>query len=103
MGGHAPERDGEEAHRAADVHRVAEDVEREALDALVHEDAEVVAEEGAGNAECKRGGDHEELAETKQRCGDIDVERFREEWDRGLVEECALIPVYVVMGSGTER
>jgi hypothetical protein len=47
----SPQRAGSEAHRAADIHGVSKDIEREPLDTVIHENAKVVAEERACNAE----------------------------------------------------
>ena len=89
-GGLVPQRDGGEGEGAPDVHGVAEDVEREALDAVVHEDAEVVAEEGACDAERVGGGDHERLAGGEERERDERVEGRGEERVLGLVLQGAL-------------
>ena len=58
----SPEGGRGERHGAADVHGVAEDVEGKALDAVVHEDAEIVAQEGASDTKSPGGCDDENLA-----------------------------------------
>lgn len=85
-----PERHRGEGEGAPDVHGVAEDVEGEALDAVVHEDAEVVAEEGARNAEGVGRGDHESLTGGEEGDGDDGVEGRGQNRLLGLVLECAL-------------
>lgn len=55
------ERHTEEAHGGAVVHGRVGDVEGEARDDVIHQDAEVVAEEGAGDAEGPGGGDDEDI------------------------------------------
>ncbi len=75
---HAPQRRRGEAHRAADVHGVTEHVEREALDAMVHQDAEIIAEERARDAERPRRAHDERLARDEERHGHEHVERSGE-------------------------
>jgi hypothetical protein len=76
---HAPQSRRGEAHRAADVHRIAKHVERESLDAVIHQDAEIVAQEPACDAECPRGREDEGLAEDEERDGNERVERCGED------------------------
>ena len=40
---------------------------------MVHEDAEIITEEGSGDSELPSRGDDEELTESEQHCGDDDV------------------------------
>ena len=97
-----PQRARCKAHRRADVHGVAEDVEREAFDAVVHEDAEVVAEEGARDPERVRRGHHERLPGGEERERGERGERRGEERVLGLVLEGALEAVGGVMVGGGE-
>ena len=71
---HAPQSRRGEAHRAADVHRIAKHVKRESLDAVIHQNAEIVAQEPASEAECPRGREDEGLAEDEERDGNERVE-----------------------------
>ena len=75
--GCSPEGAGGKAHRAADVHRISENIEREAFNAMVHEDAEVVAEEGTRDTECPGRRDDERLSNEEQHRGDELVIRLR--------------------------
>lgn len=59
----------EEAHGGAVVHGGIGDVEGEARDDVIHEDAEVVAKEGAGDAEGPGGGDDEDIASDNEGIG----------------------------------
>lgn len=72
----SPERSGGKGHRAPDVHGVTEDVKREALNAVVHEDTKVVPEERPGDPESPGGGDDERLAEDEEHGGDERVQRL---------------------------
>ena len=47
----APQSRRSKAHRATDIHRITKHVEREALDAGVHKDTEIIAQEGTRNTE----------------------------------------------------
>ena len=88
---HAPQRRRGEAHRATDVHGVAEHVEREPLDAVVHQDTEVVSQERARDAKCPRRAHDERLARDEKRRGQESVERSGEQWHAGLFEERASV------------
>jgi hypothetical protein len=50
-GWYAPQSRRSKAHRTTDVHRITKHVEREALDAGIHKDTEIIAQEGARDAE----------------------------------------------------
>ena len=75
----SPEGSGREGHGAPDVHRVAQDVEGETLDAVAHEDPEVVPEERACDAEGPGRRDDERLAEHEEHGGDERVEGLGED------------------------
>ena len=90
-GSFVPQRDGCERHRASDVHRIAQQVERETVDARVHEDAEVVAQECARDAEGVGGGEHEDLADEEEGCGDEGGVGLGENGRVWLVSQCTLI------------
>ena len=70
---------------------------------MVHEDAEVVAEEGARDAERVRRGHHERLPGGEERERDERGERRGEERVLGLVLEGALEAVGGVMVGGGEE
>lgn len=86
---HAPQRRRSEAHRAADVHRVAEHVKRESLNAMVHQNAKIVPQERARYAERPRRAHDERLACGEEHCGQDRVERSGEQWHARLLEESA--------------
>jgi hypothetical protein len=44
---YAPQSRRSKAHRTANVHRITKHVERESLDAGIHKDTEIIAQEGA--------------------------------------------------------
>ena len=44
---YAPQGRRSKAHRTTNVHRITKHVEREALDAGIHKDTEIIAQEGA--------------------------------------------------------
>jgi len=48
---YAPQSRRSKAHRTTNVHRITKHVEREALDAGIHEDTEIIAQEGARDSE----------------------------------------------------
>lgn len=50
--GNSPERRGRETHGAADVHGIVYHIERETLDACVHQDTKVIAKERPCNTQC---------------------------------------------------
>ena len=90
-GADSPEGRRGEGHGTPDVHGVAEDVEGETLDAVVHENAEIVAEEGAGDAERPGGGDDKDLAKDKERGGEEGVEGRGEELHLGLLRDRTVV------------
>jgi len=75
----APQSRRGKAHRAPDVNRIAEHVEREAFNAGVHQDPEIVAQEPARDAERPCRGQDEGLPDDEERDGDEGVERGGEE------------------------
>jgi hypothetical protein len=88
---HAPQCRRGKAHRAADVHGVTEHVKRKALDAMVHQDAEIVAEERARDAERQRRAQDERLARDEQHRGHERIERSGEQRYARLIEERAMV------------
>ena len=68
-----PNRNSNESHGTSDIHRVSKDIERESFDAMVHEDAEVIAEEGPGDSELPSGGDDKQLTKSYEYGGDDDI------------------------------
>lgn len=54
---------------------------------MIHEDTEVVSEEGAGDSEGPGGGNDEGLAGQKEDGRDDGVEWFREDGGLGLVHQ----------------
>jgi hypothetical protein len=46
-GWYAPQSRRSKAHRTTNVHRITKHVERETLDSGIHEDTEIIAQEGA--------------------------------------------------------
>lgn len=79
-----PKRTSSKTHRATDIHWIPENIEREPFNSVVHEDAEVVTEEGAGNAQGPCRGDDESLA-REEKDGRYDpVVRLGKNWMLGL-------------------
>ena len=87
----SPEGSGGEGHGAPDIHRVTQNVEGETLDAVAHEDTEVVPEERACDAEGPGGRDDERLAEHEEHGGDERVEGLGEDLLARLLQECAVV------------
>lgn len=81
----------EEAHGGAVVHRSAGDVEGEAGDDAIHQDAKVVTKEGTGDTQAQCRGDDEDVAETEKRVGRIVDIGALEERVGGLVTEGTLV------------
>lgn len=81
----------QEAHGRAVVHGRVGDVEGEARDHVVHQDAEVVAQEGSRDAQgpCRR--DDEDVAGGEEGVADVCGQRSLESWVRGLVAQGALV------------
>jgi hypothetical protein len=76
---HAPQSRRSKGHRAPDVHRIPEHIEREALNTGVLEDAEIIAHEPARDTECPARGRDENLADGEERDGNERVERGGEQ------------------------
>ena len=76
---HAPQSRRGEAHRATNVHRITKHVKREALDAVIHQNAEIVSQERARDAK-RPGRRHDEgLPENEKGDGDEGIERGGED------------------------
>lgn len=88
-----PQGDGDKVGGAADVHRVAHDIKREAGHHLVHEDAKVVAEVGAGHAQHPHGRHDEHAAERKQRDRHCTHRRVLERGVGRLEGQCVVVQV----------
>lgn len=81
----------EEAERRTVIHRRAGDVEGEASDHLVLEDAKVVTKEGALDTQLPSGRGDQEIANGEERIGSV-LEIFTlESWVRWLITESALV------------
>lgn len=81
----------EEAHGGAVVHGSAGDVEWKAGDDAIHQNAKVVTEEGAGDAQAQCRGDDEGVAESEKGIGGVFDVGALEERVGGLVTESALV------------
>ena len=81
----------EEAERRAVIHRRAGNVEREASNHLVLEDAKVVTKEGALDTQLPSGRCDQEVANGKERIGSVLDILALESWVRWLIAESALI------------
>ena len=86
-----PQRRAQEAQRAAMVHRRAGHVEREASDDLVHQDAEVVAQVCARDAERPHAAQYECVATQEQADGQALGEGGEEGWVGWLGAQGALV------------
>jgi len=86
-----PQSSTQEAHRRTVVHGRTSDVEREAGDDLVHQNAEVVAEVGPRDAEGPHGGQDEDVAAGDEDDGQALREEGLEGWMAGLVPERSLV------------
>lgn len=86
-----PERRPQEAHRRPPVHRRAAHVEGEPRDHLVHQDAKVVAQERARDAERPRARDDEDVAGGEEQHGGELGERVQEQRVRGLLGDGGLV------------
>jgi len=69
-GASIPERPTEKAHCASHVHRVTKHAEREGLHAVLHEDAEVISEIRASNAQRICGRQNKYLSRGKEKRGE---------------------------------
>ena len=61
-----PKSTSSEAHGTTDVHRISEDVEREAIDPMVHQNTKIISKEGAGNAQRPCRGYNKCLADKEE-------------------------------------
>ena len=87
-----PQRAAEEAHGAAPVHWRVGDVERETRHDLVEQDAKVVAQVGARQAQRPHGRQDEYVAEREQAAGQDGHQRvLGQKGGRGLIAEGALV------------
>ena len=59
---------------------------------MVHEDTEIVTEEGTGDSELPCRSDDEQLTESNEDCGDDNVQRSGEDLDVWLFCDCFLEP-----------
>jgi hypothetical protein len=82
-----PDSRGQEGHGGTVVHGRAGDVEGECRDGRVHQDAEVVAEVGTGDAERPHRGQDECVSHQEERDGGVFYEGREEGGVRGLVGE----------------
>jgi hypothetical protein len=87
----SPKSSRDKTHRASDIHRVSQNIERESLHPVIHENAKVVPEERARDSEGPSGGDNEGLADNKERGRDKGGKGFGEERDAGLVRQSLVI------------
>jgi hypothetical protein len=86
---YAPQSRRSKAHRATDVHRIAKHVERETLNAGIHEDTEIIAQEGARDAKGPCRAHDEGLPDDEERGGDERIERSGQEARTRLFCDCA--------------
>jgi len=84
-------RGAQEAHRGAPVHGRTDDVEWEPGDHLVHEDAKVIAQKGAGDAEAPCRRDDKRVAEGDEGVGRGLGVDARQQWVRGLLANGGLV------------
>ena len=96
------ERHAEEAHGRAVVHGRVGDVEGEACDNVVHQDAEVVAKEGAGDAKGPGRRDNEDVAGDDEGVGGELRTGSVEEWVDGLRAEGFLVEVVADEAEGED-
>ena len=82
-----PQRGREEAERRAVVHGRVGDVEWERGDWSVHQDAEVVAQVGTGDAERPHGSQDEDVTSQEERNGRVFDDGVQEQGRRRLVGE----------------
>lgn len=92
----------EEAHGRAIVHGGAGDVEGEAGHDAVHQDAEVVAQEGAGDAQAQSRGDHEDIAGGNKGITGVCKGVSVEEGMRRLVAESTLVKEVAEQAQGED-
>lgn len=65
-----PQRRSHEAHRAAPVHGTSRHIERESSDHIIHQDAKVISQVCACNAEGPHGGEDEDIAAGEEGKGE---------------------------------
>ena len=80
-----PECGGGEGQGASNVHGIAQDVEGEALDPMVHEDTKVVPEERTSYTQCPCRSDDEDLASDEEHGRDEGIKGLREHLLSGLL------------------
>lgn len=97
-----PERRSEEAQGRAVVHWRIGNVEGEAGDAGIHQDTEVVAEIGAGEAEGPHTGDNENISGEEEPDGDVLDESCLEIWVSWLATEGLLVEVVAEDAEGED-
>lgn len=61
----------QKAHRTPIIHGRARDIERETRHGLIHQDAEIIAQIRARDAERPGTGQHENVAHQDERVGDV--------------------------------
>lgn len=81
----------QEAHGRAVVHGGVGDVEGETGDNVVHQDAEVITQEGARDTKLPCGGNDEKVAKTQEGIGGVGDQGTLEGRVRGLVTQGALV------------
>lgn len=86
-----PQRRAQEAHRAAVVHRRVRDAEREPRHHVVHQDAEVVAQVRARDAQRPHARQHEHVAGPDERHGQRLRHGRLQQRVRGLTAQRALV------------
>jgi hypothetical protein len=79
------------AHRTSNIHRIPQDIKRETLYAVIHQNTEVVPEESSGNSKGQSGSDNKQLANSEQNNWHQGVIWGREHRDSRLVAQSALI------------
>ena len=89
--GYIPESDGDKAHRAAPVHGIGHNVERESSDHVVHEDAKVVSQVCSRDAERPHGAEHKHVSGKEERRSSGAHSRVLEERVGGLGLECLVV------------
>lgn len=97
-----PESCSEEAQGGAVVHWRIGNVEWEASDAGVHQDTEVVAEIGAGEAKGPHAGDNENISGEEESEGDVGDEGRLESWVGWLATESLLVQVVAEDAKGED-
>lgn len=102
-GGFAVDEGGaEEAHGRAVIHGGVGDVEGEASDNAIHQDAEVVAQEGPGDAEAVGGAEDQHVTHGQEGVAGVGGGIGVEERVRGLVAEGLLVQVVAEEAEGED-